>query len=67
MQNLHYKMKANKILKKLIRGDLGLHLGRVWDGLGTLWASLGPLFLVFWTFKIELFPSMGPRWAPRDF
>ena len=48
MQNLHYKMKANKMLKKLIWGGLGLHLGRVWDGLGTLWASLGSLVLVYW-------------------
>ena len=41
-------------------------LGRGWDGLGPLWAALGRLLLVFWMFKIQLFSSMAPRWAPRS-
>ena len=40
-------------------------MGRVWDGLGPLLGALGRLLAVFWAFKVELFSSMGPRWAPR--
>ena len=34
---------------------------KVWDGLGPLLGALGRFLAVFWTFKIELFSSMGPR------
>jgi len=40
-------------------------LGRVWDGPGPLLGALGRLLAVFGTFKVELFSSMGPRWALR--
>ena len=40
-------------------------MGRVWDGLGPLLGALGRLLAVFWTFKVELFSSMSPRWALR--
>ena len=40
-------------------------MGRGGDGLEPLWAALGRLLLVFWTFNIQLFSSMAPRWAPR--
>ena len=40
-------------------------MGSVWDGLGPLLGALGHLLAVFWAFKVELFSSMGPRWAPR--
>ena len=44
---------------------LGLHFGGGWDGLGPLLGALGRLLAAFWTFKFELFFSIGPRWAPR--
>ena len=49
----------------MIWEGLGLHLGRIWDALGPLLDALGRLLAVFWAFKVELFSSMGPRWAPR--
>ena len=41
MQILNGKKKATKCLKKWIWEGLGLHLGRVWDGLGLLSELLG--------------------------
>ena len=43
----------------------GLHLGRVWAGLGPLLGALGRFLTVIWAFKVELLYSIGPRWAPR--
>ena len=40
-------------------------MGRVWSGLGRLLGAVGRFLAVFWTFKIDLFSSLGPRWAPR--
>ena len=65
MQILNKEKQAKKSLKNQIWEGLGLHLGVVWDGLGPLWVALGRFLLVFLVFKIELFSSMGPRWAPR--
>ena len=59
------KTKANKSPKNRIWRGLGLHLGGLWDFLGRLLGALGCLLAVLGAFKIELFSSMGPRWAPR--
>ena len=40
-------------------------MGGLWAGLGPLMGALGRLLAVFWTFKIKLFLSIGPRWVPR--
>ena len=37
----------------------------LWDGLGPHLGALGRLLVVFWTFKIQFFSGIGPRWAPR--
>ena len=65
MQILTSKKIIQKSHKNRFWEGLGPHLGGVWDGLGPLLGALGRLLAVFWTFKIELFSSMGPRWAPR--
>ena len=65
MQIWNLKKTAQKSHKNWFWEGLGPHLGRVWDGLGPLLGALGRLWVVFWTFKIQLFSSMGPRWAPR--
>ena len=61
MQIQNGKTKANKSLKNRFGEGLGPHLGGVWDGLEPLLGALGRLLAVFWTFKIDLFSSMGPR------
>ena len=44
-------------------------LASIWEGVGTVWGLFGPLLgdfcSILWTFNIELFSSMAPRWAPR--
>ena len=60
-----WKIEGPKYPKKWIWEGLGLHLERVWGGLGPLLAALGRLLLVFWTFNMQLFSSMGPTLAPR--
>ena len=35
------------------------------DGLGPHLGALGRLLVVFWTFKIQFFSDIGPRWASR--
>ena len=65
MQILSWKKDVQKSHKNRFSEGLGLHFGGVWDGLGLLLGALGRLLAVFWTFKIELFFSIGPRWAPR--
>ena len=55
--------KNPKIPSKM---DFGSYLGGVWDGLGGLLGALGCLLAAFWTFTIELFSRIGPRWAPRS-
>ena len=65
MQILSSKKNVQKLHKNRFWEGLGPHLGRVWDGLGPLLGALGRLLAVFWTFKIEPFSSMGPRWSPR--
>ena len=51
------------------KSDLGKSWGSIWEGFGTLWAVLGPLFghilNVCWAFQLISFKNMGPRWAPR--
>ena len=48
-----------------VLGGSWASFGQVLDGLGLLLGALGRLLAVFWMFKVELFSSMGPRWAPR--
>ena len=38
-----------------------LHLGGVWGRLGPPLDAFGCLLAVFWTFKIELLSSIGPK------
>ena len=45
--NFVWENEIKKMPKKWIWDGLGLHLGGVWGGLGTLWAILGRLLLVF--------------------
>ena len=59
------KIEAKKSHKNRFWEALGLHLGGVGGGLGPLLGALGRLLVVFWSFEIEFFPSIGPRWAPR--
>ena len=65
MQISNWKTNAAKSLKNQFWERFGLTLGWVWDSLGPLLGALGCIFTVFWTFEIELFSSIGPRWAPR--
>ena len=65
MRICNRKIEAKKSHKNRFWEALGLHLGGVGNGLGPLLGALGRLLVVFWSFKIELFPSIGPRWAPR--
>ena len=44
------KKKAPNLLKKWIWEGLGLHLGRVWDGLGRLLGALGRFLVAFLVF-----------------
>ena len=60
------KKNTIKCLKKLILECLGLHLGRVWDGLGRLLGTFGRFLAVLWGVKINLFSNMGLRWGPRS-
>ena len=41
-------------------------MGGVWGRLGPPLGAFGRLLVVFWTFKIELLSSIGPKWAPRE-
>ena len=61
--NLELEKTTKNCLKILIWEGLGPHLGRVWDGDGSLLGALGRLLAVFWTFKVELFSSMSTRGA----
>ena len=63
--NLQLEKHVQKSHKNRFWEGLGLHLGRVWDGLGPLLGALGRFLAVFGAFEIKLFPSIGPRWAPR--
>ena len=60
------KRQARKSPQNWIWEGLGLHLGGVWDGLGRLWGALGRLLAHFWTIKIDLFSSLGPRWSGKS-
>ena len=64
--NLESENKQPKIVQNQFWEHLGLHLGRVWGGLGPLLGTLGRLLAIWGAFKIELFSNIGPRWAPRD-
>ena len=57
--------KSQKSLKHPILEGLGLHLGRVWAGLGPLLGILGRLLAVLGASESELFYIIGPRWSPR--
>ena len=59
-------IKNPKIVKKNgFGGGLWIHLGRVWDGLGRLLGAFGCFLAAFGAFQIDLFSSMGARWAPK--
>ena len=60
-----WKKSGHKSYKNHVWEGLGLHLGGVWAGLGPPLGAFGRLLAVFWTFKIELLSSIGPKWAPR--
>ena len=47
MQIYDQKQKSAKIVQNLIWEGLGLHLGRVWDGPGSLLGTSGGFWLVF--------------------
>ena len=65
MEIWNWKKNIRKSNKNLFWEGLGLHLGRVWDRLGPPWGAFCRLLAAFWTFKIELLSSIGPKWAPR--
>ena len=65
MQIWDAKKEGPKWLQNWIWEGLGFRLGRVWGGLGPLLGALGRFLVVFWTFKIELFLSIGPNLAPK--
>ena len=65
MQIFDVKKKAPKWLQNWIWEGLGLRLGRICDGLGNLLGTFANFLAVFWTFKIQFFSGIGPRWAPR--
>ena len=48
------KIQTQKSLRNLVCEGLGLHLGRVWEALGTLLGALKRCWVVFWAFKTEL-------------
>ena len=50
--------QAPKLLKNLNWKGLGLHLGRVWEALGRLGATLGRILTVCWTSKSYLFKTL---------
>ena len=52
MQILSGKKRIPKWLQKWIWEGLGLHLGGVWDTLGSLLGTFGPILVVFWEFQI---------------
>ena len=59
-------IKNLKIVKKnWFGGGPWIHLGRVWDGLGRLLGAFGCFLAAFGAFQIDLFSSMGARWAPK--
>ena len=62
---MELEKNAQKSHQNLSWDGLGLHFGRLRDGLGPLLGALGQLLAVSWPFKIKLFFSIGRRWAPR--
>ena len=60
-----WKKNIQKSNKNQFWEGLGLHLGRVWGRLGPPLGAFRHLLAVFWTFKVELLSSIGPKWAPR--
>ena len=54
MQSWSGEIKAKKFLVHWFWEGLGLHLGRVWDGLGLLLDALGRRLVVSGAFKIEV-------------
>ena len=54
MQISNGKKHFTKWPKKWIWDDLGLNLGRVWEGFGALLGALGGFWAVFGGFEIEL-------------
>ena len=65
MRTCTRKIRSKKSHTNRFGEALGLHLGGVWDGLGPHLGALGRLLAVFLAFKVELFSSIGPRWAPK--
>ena len=54
-----------KFTQILNLGQSWAYQAHVWEGLGILLGAFGHLFVVFWTLWLELFSSVGPRWAPK--
>ena len=66
MQIWNKEKSPQPSLKNRFWERLGLHLEGGWDALGPVLGALGRFLVVFLAFKINLFSSMGPRWAPAS-
>ena len=58
------KTKA-KFTQMLNLGRSWAYQAQVWEGFGILLGAFGRLLVVFCTFLLNLFSSVGPRWAPK--
>ena len=56
---MELEKNAQKSHQNLSWDRLGLHFGRVRDGLGRLLGALGRLLAVSWPFKIKLFSALA--------
>ena len=65
MQIWSWTKRVQKSNKNQFGEGLGLYLEGVWGHLGPPLGAFRHLLAVFWTFKIELLSSIGPKWAPR--
>ena len=59
------RKSVQKSQENSIWEGLELHLGGLWDAPGSLLVAFGRLSGALGTFKTTLFPSIGPRLAPR--
>ena len=64
MQIWNWTKSVQKSYQNQFGEGLGLYLGGVWDRLGLPLGAFGRLLAAFWTFKIELFSRICPKWAP---
>ena len=65
MQIWSWTKSVQKSNKNQFGEGLGLYLGGIWGRLGPPLGAFGCLLAAFWTFKIELLSSIGPKLAPR--